>query len=163
MTLKTNMAISLWLFVFLVGTIVLFGFATAFFPWFYFFFILIFLSLIVISIKSLEKNTKILALLLVVLVALSATFFASNLKVYFDTTSEFTNSNLAQINSLIAQNEYYVSYLNYTSNEIKNLQSINQQLQQKLNNLIISNPNLVSQQLNSPQTIILNNLDEDDD
>jgi len=141
MTLKVNVAIALFLSLFLFGSIILFGFVKTSFVSTYFFFILFLLVLIISSMRKSFENKKdiILALFLAIIFAIFLVYFASLTKVYFEKSNELIKENeniLTQIKVLEQSNQGYTDYISSLNESIKIVQENSKEFQKKINSEI---------------------------
>lgn len=152
MSLKTNVAIALFLSIVLFGSIVIFGLVNnLFFGVTYFFFILFVILIAIFSIKHLfdKKSTLILALILAIFVSFSVTYLASQAKDYADKNIEFTKNSqglISQINDMTRTNEQYLSQISYMRDQIKTIKSNSAKIQSEINSF---NANKDSQLINT--------------
>lgn len=141
MKLKIFLALALIISIFSASTILLIGLLkSSVFPYIYFIFILIFLVISLVSIKSIfpEKTNISLALILIIFIALSISFFGTNLKIYSDKYQESVNKNstlASEINTLVQSNAYYQTYITFLNNEISKTKNDAKTIQAEINQI----------------------------
>lgn len=135
MKTKIVAAATLFFFSFLTLIIILFGLTTGkIFSFLFFSFSLIWLVTLVFSLRKNfeDKSNFSIALIMTILVALSLTFFAANVKAYLEKNDSLLKENelITQISEIENINDGYNNYLAYLQKEIttseaniKNLES----------------------------------------
>jgi hypothetical protein len=165
MKIKTLVAFALFIAVFLVTSIFLINFLKApAFVYLYFIFAFLWLIAISVSLKKAYPEEIILSFLIIiaVFIALSLTFFGSNVKSYYDKNKEIIDSNLllnSQIENLTKTNDYYITYVDFLNGEILKTQQATSNLQSQLENLIAQQnlANQANQAQNQTQNTTQNN------
>jgi hypothetical protein len=112
---KTFVAIALMLSSLVAGLIVVLGYASRkFLPVDLLIFLSIFCAITIFITRNMLEDKVFTASVILMLVAISATFYLTNLKTYYDVVNEYGNPESSpEISLMEAENTYYSAYAQY--------------------------------------------------
>jgi len=134
---KVYVAIALMLSILVAGLILILGLSkSTLLPIYLIIFFAIIIVLFIFSAReSLQDNAVTIGIVLM-LIALSATLYLTNLKTYYDIVNTYSNPDSApEIKLLQSQNDYYYAYANYLNQSILVYQDRIKQLEAQLSEL----------------------------
>jgi hypothetical protein len=167
MTIKHVVAFAIYIAIFLIVSIFLIAFLkTPVFLYIYFIFALFFLIAIGASLKKAypDRINFSFLLVMIILVAVSLTFFGNSVKGYYDKNTAIGNSNQdlnAQIDNITRTNNYYLSYISFINDEILKTRQATNDLQAQLDK-IIAQQNVPAQTPVNNAPIIIREREDDD-
>jgi hypothetical protein len=131
---KIYVAIALILSILVAGVILLLGLSNkSLLPAYLLLFILTIFAISVIILRDMMQNKLVIASIVLVLIAISATFYLTNLRTYHDIVKEYGNSaNSPEITLMQSENDYYSAYADYLNQMITQYQDQNKMLETKL-------------------------------
>jgi len=99
------------------------------------FLLIIFIYGIFLIKKTLTDKVFIIGIILLVMLAISLTLFLTNLKTYYDVTSNYGNLENTDFKQMQSETEYYLAYAEYLKQELNNYQSQSRIMELNLANL----------------------------
>jgi hypothetical protein len=148
---KVFVAIALMLSLLVVGIILIYGYSSnTLLPVYLFSFLILFFAITVFIRKPLEDKIF-LASIIFIIIAISATLFLTNLKMYYDIVNEYGNPDTStEISLMQEENEYYSAYANYLGQRVVEYQTQSKLLESQLTEL----KKLIQQDIVVPEEII---------
>jgi hypothetical protein len=131
---KIFVAIALMLSILVAGLIIIVGFSSkVLLPIYLLLFLLVFFAIGIYVMRDLLTDKIIIAGIIVVILSISVALFMTNLKNYYDATSEYTNPQASsEINLMQSQNDYYLAYAEYLGQRISEYQNQTSMMENKL-------------------------------
>jgi hypothetical protein len=153
---KVFVAIALMLSLLVVGIILIYGYSSnTLLPVYLFSFLILFFAITVFITRKPLEDKIFLASIIFIIIAISATLFLTNLKMYYDIVNEYGNPDTStEISLMQEENEYYSAYANYLGQRVVEYQTQSKLLESQLTELKKLELERIQQDIVVPEEII---------